>query len=144
MKRKILLMLCLAVAALSLPACGQVTPVPLEETHWLLESYGNAGSLVPALKTAPITAVFTRQGGQGQVMMQGSTGCNTYIGMFAIEGDKLTSSGSIGSGQQTCPDAAKAQGREFLQYLKIASSYRIEGQKLTINCGQAQLVFKKV
>ncbi|MFH1382381.1 MAG: META domain-containing protein [Chloroflexota bacterium] len=150
MKRKILLLLVntLVAAVLLLTACGPAVnttpkPVPtLENTNWVLQSYGTPANLksvltsADGLKNIEITAVFDNA--QGQV--SGSSGVNTYGGSYELKDNKLSISGLIITllgGPQPLID----QEKEFLKLLQAAESYQITDGRLQINCGQQMLVF---
>jgi len=141
--------ICIFVIALSiLPACTLETPKPLptlEDTTWVLQAYGQPGSLKSVLtgvgkgKEINITAVFNRFGStSGQVA--GFSGVNTYTGNYKLENSRLTVS-EIMLTALAGPQPLLDQENEFLKLLKASDSYEISGDQLQINCEQQELIF---
>ncbi len=122
-----------------------VPTVPtLENTTWVLQSYGQPGNLKTVLtgadvtwKSTEITAVF---GASGRVT--GSSGVNTYGGTYELLDNKLSITGitltTLGG-----PQPLVDQETEFLKLLRAAESYQIKDSQLQINCGQELLIFAK-
>jgi len=114
------------------------TPIPaLENTTWVLQSYGQPGNLKTVIGDA-ITTVFDNAKGQ----VTGFTGLNRYGGGYELKDDKLSIQRlmlTALSGSQPLIE----QEAEFLKLLQAAESYQIEGDKLTITCGSQVLIFTK-
>ena len=73
--------------ALLAGACSEQEPEStdgLEDTRWILESYGEQGELQTVLEGTEITAVFDSTDGQ----VHGSAGCNSYFGDYEISNKK--------------------------------------------------------
>ena len=111
----------------------------LENTNWVLESYGQPGTLKSVLKDAEITAVFDSAKGQ----VGGSAGVNRYFGSYKLDGSKLTMTGPMGSTMMAGPQPLMDQETEYLKAIQVAESYKIEGSQLTITCGSKVLIFRK-
>ncbi len=127
----------LMVAALGLASCA--TTGALEDVEWVLESYGEAGSLKPAVGDAEVTAEFKSEDGQ----VGGSAGCNQYFGGYELSGSELSIPGPLGSTMMACPEDVMNQEFAYLQALQVAESYEIDGDELRIDCGEQLLVFRK-
>ncbi len=139
----------LMVAVLLLDACGPATtttptptatpkPIPtLENTTWVLQSYGQTGNLKSVL-TGTVTAVFDNANGQ----VTGFTGVNRYGGGYELKDNKLSIQG-LTLTALLGPQPLLDQETEFLKLLQAAESYQIEDSQLQINCGQQVLIFAK-
>jgi heat shock protein HslJ len=147
-RRMFLLGVTLVLAVVLLAACNSSTPAGskpapgLEDTIWVLRSYGQPGSLKPVLTGAggmanvEITALFTRATGK----VSGKSGVNTYGGDYRLEGSKI----SITKMMLTAmggPQPLMDQEQAFVSLLAAADSFRISGTELQINCGTQALVF---
>jgi heat shock protein HslJ len=152
LKRKILLLIVNIVlgAVLFLTSCTATTPPPtspkptptLENTTWVLQSYGQPGNTKPVLTSAgpltdiKITAVFDSSKGE----VTGSSGVNTYGATYELKDNKLTISGltvTLLGGPQPLID----QEHDYLNLLQASESFQITDSQLQINCGQQVLVF---
>jgi len=112
--------------------------VALEDTIWLLESYGDPENLNAVLEDTEITINFI----SAEVKMEGSAGCNSYFGGYEVSEDKLTINSPIGSTEMACPEPIMNQEQEYLTILQDAESYEIEDNQLQIVSGDKVLVFK--
>jgi len=139
------LTLVLAALALLATACAETSPVPepvptndLEDTRWILESYGEPGNLQSVMEGTEITAVF--DGAEAQV--HGSAGCNSYSGDYQISNNEL-SIPVIAQTEMYClePEGVMEQEYQYLKTLQTAESYQVQGGKLQINCGDQILVY---
>ena len=110
----------------------------LENTTWVLQSYGEPGNLKAVLEGIEITATFESTEGR----VSGSAGCNTYSGDYHISDSKL-SIPLIVSTEIGClePEGIMEQELQYLKALQAAESYQIQDEKLEINCGAQILVF---
>ena len=136
--RKIgLLILLLPLLTLGLFSCGQ--SIPLEHTTWVLESYGEPSNLTNVLEDTEITATFDST----EEKVTGSAGCNNYFGSYELKGSKLTLPGPIGSTMMSCGEQIDKQEYEYLSTFETAENYKIESDKLRINCGEQVLIFKQ-
>ncbi|MFC1934057.1 DUF4382 domain-containing protein [Chloroflexota bacterium] len=116
--------------------------VSLEDTKWILQSFGETGNLTDVLTDTEITAEFVSSEGT----VKGSAGCNSYFGSYEVEGDQLSIPGPIGATEMYCmePEGVMDQEQQYLNTLGTAESYKIDGDKLTINCGNQVLIFKGI
>jgi len=122
-----------AIIVLSSSQTGAV-----ENTTWVLQSYGEQSNLQTVLQGTEITAIFDSIEGQ----VHGSAGCNGYFGSYEMEGNNLSIPGPIGATVMSCGEKIDKQEREYLSTLQAAESYKIEDGELTIICGTQILVFK--
>ncbi|MFC1874276.1 DUF4382 domain-containing protein [Chloroflexota bacterium] len=111
----------------------------LEDTKWILQSYGETGNLTDVLSGTEVTAEFVSSEGT----VKGSAGCNSYFGSYEVEGSQLSIPGPIGATEMYCaePEGVMDQEQEYLAALQLAESYEIDGDELRINCGNQVLVF---
>jgi heat shock protein HslJ len=132
-----------AVGAALLAGCaagsGIAPSTPLEGTNWVMLSYMDAdGQTKSALSDVQVTAIF-KEGRVG-----GSDGCNRYFASYKVNGSQIKI-GQAGSTMMACsPEEIMTQAAAFHAALASASSFKIEGEQLTLmNAqGQAALVFK--
>lgn len=131
-------LLMLTVVSLLVAGCTSApTASDLEDTKWILESYGEQGNLKPVIEGTRITATFDSAEGQ----VRGSAGCNSYFGGYQIN-DKL-SIPVLAHTEMYCldPEGVMEQEYEYLRTLQSAESYQIKDGKLQINCGNQILVY---
>ena len=136
-----LLLVCLFVAAsLVLFACarGVEEPAGLEDKTWVLESYGEEGSLQAVLTGTEITALFDSAEGR----VRGSAGCNSYFGDYQVSKNKL-SIPMMAHTEMYClePEGVMEQETQYLKILQTAESYEVGDGKLRITAGSQILVF---
>ena len=114
--------------------------VSLEDTKWVLQSYGEPGNLKDVLTDTEITAEFVSSEGT----VKGSAGCNSYFGSYEIDGSKLSIPGPIGATEMYCaaPEGVMEQEQDYLAVLQLAESYEIDDDELRIHCGSQVLIFK--
>lgn len=133
--------LVLGILALSIMGCVGAAPTPassLEDTKWILESYGEPGNLHAVLEGTEITATFESTKGQ----VRGSAGCNTYFADYKINGNKL-SIFQMAYTEMACPEpeGILEQEQEYLHILLAAESFQITNEKLQIDCGGQILIY---
>ncbi len=131
----------LLIAVLGLTACGTSTnEVMLEDTVWVLESYGEPGNLKAVIADTKITAEFV----SAEKTVKGSAGCNSYFGGYELKGSQLSIPGPIGATEMYCmqPEGVMDQEQEYLAILQLAESYEIGGNELQINYGSQVLIFR--
>ena len=137
---KLILVCAVVTLSLCLFACSKVVEdtVTLEDTTWVLESYGEQGNLQAVLEGTEITATF--ESAEGQV--KGSAGCNSYFGDYQIDKNKL-SIPMMAHTEMYClkPEGVMEQETQYLILLSAAESYDIRGGKLLIIAGSQVLVF---
>ncbi len=142
MKFKLTLVCAVVTLSLSLFACAEVAKdtVTIENTTWLLESYGEKGNLQTVLEGTEITATFNSQGSQ----IEGSGGCNTYFGEYQASKNGLSIS-DLASTEMACPDpeGVLEQEQQYLSALQAAEGYTIEDGELRISSsGERVLIFR--
>jgi len=111
----------------------------LEDTVWVLESYGEKGNPQNMIQGSKTTLEF--QSAEGNI--SGSGGCNSYFGGYIIEMSNLTIGPYIASTEMACmdPEGILKQEQQYLKILQTAEDYQIQGKKLQINCGAEILIF---
>ena len=114
--------------------------VSLEDTVWVLQSYGEPGNLKDIITDTEITAEFVSSEGT----VKGSAGCNSYFGSYELEDSQLSIPGPIGATEMYCaePEGVMDQEQEYLATLQLAESYEINADQLQINCGSQVLIFR--
>ncbi len=116
------------------------TPVAtLENTTWVLQSYGQPGNLKSVLKDTEVTALFDSAKGQ----VAGSGGVNRYVGGYELKDNKRSIPKPLAATTMAGPQPLMDQEKEYLTALQAAESYKIEGDKLTITCGSKAVIFTK-
>ncbi len=113
--------------------------VALEDTVWVLQSYGDPGNLKAVLADTETTATFDSAEGK----VEGSAGCNNYFASYEVQGSQLSIPGPIGATMMSCGDQIDEQERHYLATLESAESYEIDGDELRINCGSQVLIFQR-
>jgi len=122
-------------------ACAEVSEdgVGLEDTTWVLVSYGEQENRHSVLEGTQITATFDSTENQ----LSGSAGCNSYFGAYEVNGSKLSIPGPIAATEMAClePEGAMDQEQEYLKTLQAAESFQISDGELRISCGDQVLIF---
>jgi len=105
--------------------CGDEAPdAPLERTEWLL--VGVVGG-VPVPDGVEATLVLDPD----EPAAAGSTGCNRFTGTYRIDGGRLTF-GMTAATRMACPDPLMALEADYLEALRLAGSYRLQGSTLEL------------
>jgi heat shock protein HslJ len=115
------------------PAPAQATPAVdlapgqtlLANTMWILQSYGDPNNPTPVEQGTQIDALFS-----ATLTISGSSGCNSYTGRYAIQGNKLQYSLPIVT-SKSCPQGMQ-QEATYLSALGSSVSYQIRGANLEI------------
>ena len=136
MKMKILVMFLLS-SMIGLASCSYGSSI--EDTDWVLQSYGEFGNLKDVLTDTEITAEFVSSEGT----VEGSAGCNSYSGSYEVKDSQLSIPGPIAATEMYCmePEGVMEQERQYLEILQAAESYSVEDGELQINCGGQVLVY---
>lgn len=136
MKMKILVMLLLS-SMIGLASCSYGSSI--EDTDWVLQSYGEFGNLKDVLTDTEITAEFVSSEGT----VEGSAGCNSYSGSYEVKDSQLSIPGPIAATEMYCmePEGVMEQERQYLEILQAAKSHSVEDGELQINCGGQVLVY---
>lgn len=132
----VLIVLLLVFNVVSLIACGPIKTT-LDDTKWVLESYGEKGDLQVVLYGAEITASFdgtTRQ-------VTGSAGCNTFFSNYEASGNKLSFS-NVAVTEMYCdtPEGIMEQEREYLALLLDTTAFVVENDQLIISISDGQVL----
>ena len=109
----------------------------LENTTWVLESYGEQENLQAVLAGSEITAEF--DGTEGQVA--GSAGCNRYFGGYKVKKNELSIS-MLASTEMYChdPEGVMDQEMQYLRTLQTAENYMVRDGELRISCSGSQVL----
>lgn len=100
----------------------------LADTRWKLVSLGTGSEAVPVLLNSSVTLEF---GADGKVSGQG--GCNSYGGTYTVQDGSLKF-GEIVSTLRACVDQTiTEQEQRYLQALRGAQQYTLEGDSLTLS-----------
>jgi len=110
----------------------------LEDTTWILASYGEPGNLKAVLEDTEITAEFL----SAEKSVKGSAGCNSYGGGYELNNNKLSFPGPLISTMMACPEPIMNQEQEYLAILQNAETYEIEDDQLQILSGEKVLIFE--
>ena len=127
----------LVLAALLMTACGTGSAgLELDGSAWELEMLDSK----PLLAGTQITLRF--EGDQ----IQGTAGCNSYFGDYALEGDDGWTVGMLGNTEMFCmqPGGVMEQETAYLKALREADTIRLDGEELVIeDDGRARLRFRR-
>lgn len=146
--QKILSILLLGVFTLSAcaPAAGvQPTQMDDEQTdlfdqEWVLQSFGKPGSEVAVITDSTVTLTLGSDGNAS-----GSSGCNSFGGVYEIAGDQIAISEIVSTLMACLDDAIMQQETQYIQALQSAGTFSVSGEALTIeyNDGEGVLNFVK-
>ena len=136
-KYGILLIVLTAALILAFTGCNSSSSDILEDTKWILDSYGDRDNPQEVIEGTEITATFNSKDDQ----VNGTAGCNHYFGDYEIK-DGL-SIGMLGNTEMWCgePEGRMDQETEYLKILQSAESYTVTGSTLTIDCGDDVLIY---
>jgi heat shock protein HslJ len=132
--KKALTLIITATTLLCLAACSGILPGsgdPLEGTSWELVTLAGGG-LIPGTE---ITLNFEK----GEV--HGSAGCNTYGGGYRLDGNKITMT-DLYNTEMACmdPEGVMDQETEYLEMLRDALSFQVEGSQLSIEASSGEVL----
>jgi heat shock protein HslJ len=109
---------------------------PLENTNWVLQSYGDPNNPTPVEQGTSITALFSPA-----KSLTGSSGCNTYTARYAIQGNTMR----VDQPKATYLSCSQGMEQEgiYLSALVSVTGYKITGSSLEIvyNKGQGLLKY---
>ena len=138
MKRLLMgIMVVLILLSFSLAGCGGGSA--LEDVRWILVSYGDPDTPYAVLPDKEVSVRFN----SGTKQLRGSGGCNTYTGEYEIDENSLTLTGPFAVTEMWCGDEIGAQESTYLEILLAAESYKVDGDILTIQCGDNVLYFEQ-
>jgi pimeloyl-ACP methyl ester carboxylesterase/heat shock protein HslJ len=99
----------------------------LSGSSWQLTSFGPVGTTNPVIRNVTITLEIGEDGQTG-----GNSGCNSYGGSYTVQDDSLQFE-EITSTLIACADqAVTEQEQQYLQALRTASRFSVEGDTLKI------------
>ena len=133
------IMVVLIILSFSLAGCGEPDASSLQDSRWILLSYGDPETPYAVLPDIQVTARFN----SGTKQIRGSGGCNTYSGEYEIEENNLTLTGPFAVTEMWCGDEIGAQESAYLDILFATESYEIDGDILQINCGNNVLYYER-
>ena len=139
MKKILMLVTALIVLTSAILAGCQASVSPLEDTKWILVSYGEPGNLKNVIPDAKPTARFDSETKE----VRGSGGCNTYFGSYEVDGNDLTMTGPFAVTEMWCGDEKGAQESEYLDILLAAESFEVDDDALVIRSGDAVLNYER-
>lgn len=136
-KYRMLPIVLIAVMVLTFTGCNGSSVSEIEDTKWILDSYGDRDNPRDVTEGTEITATFNSEDNQ----VNGSAGCNSYFGDYEIN-DGL-SVGMLVNTEMWCgePEGRMDQETEYLKILQAAEDYTVEGPTLTIDCGDDVLIY---
>ena len=118
------------------PEPGETAPI--EDITWILEAYGDRGSLKTLIEDTEITAEFKSDNST----VVGSGGCNSYFVGYEIDNDRLTVIPPIGATEMACLPPIMGQEQEYFGLLETTETYLIHNDKLIISCSaNKEMVF---
>jgi heat shock protein HslJ len=129
----------LIILSFSLAGCGKPALAALEDSRWILISYGETENPKYVLPDTEITARFN----SGTKKVRGSSGCNTYTGEYEVDENYLTIKGSFAVTEMWCGREIDDQETEFLDIFLNAESFQVGGDSLVIHCGTNMLNFER-
>jgi heat shock protein HslJ len=89
--------------------------------RWAVSGYKDGKSaVVSPMAGTELNASFAEDG-----KVSGASGCNTYLGSYTINGEKLTF-GPLATTRMACPEPIMAQEQAFLAALASTAAYSME------------------
>ena len=127
------------VLALGAVACGEDSAPSLDDTAWMLESYGPQGAIQALLADTEITAEFAGS----EAMLTGSAGCNSYFADYAVDGSALILSGLAWT-ERACqaPEGVMEQELAYLGVLRTVDRFEVDDNTLRLFGSEGSLVYE--
>jgi len=124
---------------MAVTACGKDSMSPLDDTSWVLETYGTQGATQAVLANTEITADFDGS----DATLTGSAGCNSYFTDYAVQGNELTLSGLAWT-ERACqsPDGVMDQELVYLGALGTVDRFDLGPATLRLFYPGGVLVFE--
>ena len=113
-------------------AAFEVQSQELAGTTWVVTGYNDgSNAVVSVIPGTEITANFDSE------QLGGIAGCNNYFASFDSDGDSI-SFDTVGSTEIFCaePEGIMEQERAYLEALKTAATYKIEGTTLEMRTAE--------
>jgi heat shock protein HslJ len=136
MKKSILFTMFIILILFASITCGN-GEIPLENTKWILESYGVPDNLIKVTEGNEITTVFSSSNKE----VKGFGGCNYFSANYELLDNELFIT------QIDHPElyynltpGVMAQEREFLKLLSNTTSFKLEGGLMTIFCSGGEIL----
>lgn len=121
-----------------LTACDtSVTSGDFEDIDWVMESYGESGSLKTALPDVEVTLFFDSTKKQ----FTGYTGINTYSGSYKVKGSQLSFPGGVALTALKGNDEVQQQEKEYVGLFSSADSLEIVDGKLHLICDGKLIIY---
>lgn len=111
----------------------------LENTDWILKSYGPSDNLTPVIDDTGVTLRFDKAAGT----FGGSAGCNNYGGSYEVDSNNLSLADIVHT-EMYCvePEGIMEQETAYLARLQTSTAYQLDDGCLTIICGGGVLNFE--
>jgi len=126
-----------AVLVLVLSACA-TNSASLTGTTWKLTSYGPIAGQVPAVANVETSLTFGTDG-----KISGKLGCNSMGGDYSVASGNITFD-KVFATEMACPDPQMAQEGIAFLVLQNTTTYKIDGNTLTINSSDGKYSLKFV
>ena len=111
----------------SRPAAS-TTPEPGLAGAWKLVALGD----VPLASSGPSDDVPTLEFDAARRRLSGSTGCNRFFGTYTPDAPGRVKLDPAGMTRMACPDPVSEREKAFLDALRAADAYRIDGEALEL------------
>jgi len=133
-----LLAVLLLASVLGLVACGSGAS-PIEDTTWVLESYGEPGMMKLPLPNIQITVYFD----SATEELTGDAGCNTYSGGYQLNDNQISFPGGLAITEMWCGGEVAQQEAEYMQMFTAADSFEVNNGNLQLNCDGKLIIYNK-
>lgn len=100
----------------------------VQDATWILQSYGPANALTPALPDSRVTLIFDFDAKSAG----GNSGCNHYSASFTIKGDNLSFGDAVGTLMACSPNEIMEQETMYINMLAQVESYQVDGNSLVL------------
>ena len=124
------------VTGLILAACASQPTTPVTGT-WDVVSYGSASNPTPALSDLNRNVIF-----EGDGIINGNVGCNSFKGTYVIENTKITFQPMVSTMLNCPPDLIMKQEQAILKILSGSADFKVEGRYLTITNNDETLLME--
>lgn len=108
----------------------------LEDTKLFLRAYGEPANLQNVLPGTEITTTFDSTNSK----FSGSSGCNSYGGVYQIRGSQISFSDIYVTAMACIKPGVMEQEQKYLSLLKDAQTLEFFATELTIHCADAQVL----
>lgn len=140
------LLVCIILAACTPAGATQETgranaaPASLANTQWKLTFFGEGEAETPVIDGSNLSLAF-----EGENRVSGSGGCNSFGGIYQIQGDSLKLSDLVSTLMACADNSVTDQEGQYLSKLQAAERYEVNGEQLTIwhSGGSGRLIFTR-